>query len=213
MSIDEAIKTKKIKEMSDKELKYSLKLILRKCSVILRDYISEEDLGVILTALFDKIRSDFMGLHIGEIELVVIDVACGEYGEIYKLNLQKIISALNKFKTSSKRYNVLVNSDNYNTKQLSINNEYLKNVSFKNVVNEIFKSYKETGLIPELFPASILITYFIENGYISRDDIEIKIKKMRYGKDDNYMTMYISACKELIIGIFDKKISCLKKKN
>lgn len=213
MNIDEAIKTKKIKEMSDKELKYSLKLILRKCSVILRDYISEEDLGVILTALFDKIRSDFMGLHIGEIELVVIDVACGEYGEIYKLNLQKIISALNKFKTSSKRYNVLVNSDNYNTKQLSINNEYLKNVSFKNVVNEIFKSYKETGLIPELFPASILITYFIENGYISRDDIEIKIKKMRYGKDDNYMTMYISACKELIIGIFDKKISCLKKKN
>lgn len=213
MNIDEAIKTKKIKEMSDKDLKYSLKLILRKCSVILRDYISEEDLGVILTALFDKIRSDFMGLHIGEIELVVIDVACGEYGEIYKLNLQKIISALNKFKTSSKRYNVLVNSDNYNTKQLSINNEYLKNVSFKNVVNEIFKSYKETGLIPELFPASILITYFIENGYVSRDDIEIKIKKMRYGKDDNYMTMYISACKELIIGIFDKKISCLKKKN
>lgn len=198
--------------MSDKDLKYSLKLILRKCSVILRDYISEEDLDVILTALFDKIRSDFMGLHIGEIELVLIDVACGEYGEIYKLNLQKIISALNKFKTSSKRYNVLVNSDNYKTKQLSINNEYLKNVSFKNVVNEIFKSYKETGLIPELFPASILITYFIENGYISRDDIEIKIKKMRYVKDDNYMTMYISACKELIIGIFDKKISCLKKK-
>lgn len=213
MNIDEAIKTKKIKEMSDKDLKYSLKLILRKCSVILRDYISEEDLDVILTALFDKIRSDFMGLHIGEIELVLIDVACGEYGEIYKLNLQKIISALNKFKTSSKRYNVLVNSDNYNTKQLSVNNEYLKNVSFKNVVNEIFKSYKETGLIPELFPASILITYFIENGYISRDDIEIKIKKMRYVKDDNYMAMYISACKELIIGIFDKKISCLKKKN
>lgn len=213
MNIDEAIKTKKIKEMSDKDLKYSLKLILRKCSVILRDYISEEDLDVILTALFDKIRSDFMGLHIGEIELVLIDVACGEYGEIYKLNLQKIISALNKFKTSSKRYTVLVNSDNYNTKQLSVNNEYLKNVSFKNVVNEIFKSYKETGLIPELFPASILITYFIENGYISRDDIEIKIKKMRYVKDDNYMTMYISACKELIIGIFDKKISCLKKKN
>lgn len=213
MNIDEAIKTKKIKEMSDKDLKYSLKLILRKCSVILRDYISEEDLDVILTALFDKIRSDFMGLHIGEIELVLIDVACGEYGEIYKLNLQKIISALNKFKTSSKRYNVLVNSDNYNTKQLSVNNEYLKNVSFKNVVNEIFKSYKETGLIPELFPASILITYFIENGYISRDDIEIKIKKMRYVKDDNYMTMYVRACKELIIGIFDKKISCLKKKN
>ena len=67
--------------------------------------------------------------------------------------------------------------------------------------------------MPELFPASILITYFIENGYISKDDIEVKIKKIRYRKDDNYMTMYISACKELIIGIFDKKISCLKKTN
>lgn len=213
MNIDEAIKTKKIREMSDKDLKYSLKLILRKCSVILRDYISEEDLGVILTALFDKIRSDFMGLHIGEIELVAIDVACGEYGEIYKLNLQKILSALNKFKTSSKRYNAIVNPDNYNTKQLSINNECLNNVSLKNIVNETFKSYKETGLMPELFPASILITYFIENGYISKDDIEVKIKKIRYRKDDNYMTMYINACKELIIEIFNNKISCLKKTN
>ena len=47
MNLGEAMKTKKIKEMSDKDLKYSLKLILRKSSVILRDYISEEDLEVI----------------------------------------------------------------------------------------------------------------------------------------------------------------------
>ena len=213
MNLGEAMKTKKIKEMSEKDLKYSLKLILRKSSVILRDYIPEEDLEVISTAFFEKVKSDFIGLHIGEIELVAIDVACGEYGEIYKLNLQKIISALNKYRVSSKRYNAIVNPDNYNTKQLSINNECLNNVSLKNIVNETFKSYKETGLMPELFPASILITYFIENGYISKDDIEVKIKKIRYRKDDNYMTMYISACKELIIGIFDKKISCLKKTN
>ena len=213
MNLGEAMKTKKIKEMSDKDLKYSLKLILRKSSVILRDYISEEDLEVISTAFFEKVKSDFIGLHIGEIELVAIDVACGEYGEIYKLNLQKIISALNKYRVSAKRYNTVINSENDNTKQLSISSEYSNDISFKNIVNEMFKTYKETGLIPELYPTSVLITYFIKNGYISNNDIELKIKKMRCRTDDNYMTMYINACKELIIEIFNNKISCLKKTN
>ena len=77
----------------------------------------------------------------------------------------------------------------------------------------MFKTYKETELIPELYPTSVLIPYFIKNGYISNNDIESKIKKMGCRTDENYMTMYINACKELIIEIFDNKISCLKKTN
>lgn len=202
MNINDAVKTKKIKDIPLRELYNPISGMLRKMAVILRDNINAEDLKIITSSFCEKLKSDFPGLGIGEIGIVIDQVAYGEAGEIYRVNVQKIVCQLNKYKVSRKRYNATVSTSEID-RALPMDTERGTLDRLHEMAVIAFNHYKEHKELPELPPKSLVLEYFIRVGKIKKDDVECIVKSTieLLQKDQpgiSYNEVYVSTCGDVI---------------
>ena len=205
MDLEKAMNTKQVKDVKDDMLMLFLKSLVIKFGIATSTYIDEEDLKTIVEIFFNKIKSDYMGFRLGEIEYVVSDVIAGEYGETYKFNLQKIFIALSKYKNSDKRYNAVkrIYSQQY---ALPEETEKSKIESLRNITLYLWKEYNKTGVLPEFPPANLAIQYLIYKGYIKEEYIIDEAKKtMYYNPDKLYVECYIRTCRLTVERFFETK--------
>lgn len=205
MDLGKTMNTKQVKDVKDDMLRLFLKSLVIKFGIATSTYIGEEDLKTIVEIFFNKIKSDYMGLRLGEIEYVVLDVISGEYGETYKFNLQKIFIALSKYKNSDKRYNAI--KKKYSQQNaLPEETEKGKIKSLRNITLYLWKEYNKTGVLPEFPPANLAIQYLISKGCITEKYIIDETEKtMSYNPDKLYVECYIKTCRLTVENFFETK--------